>query len=242
MPNRNQLTYSEAIERVMLRNGYFAPLSLVYKEIGKYRQLTGKTPLKTVQERVQRDPRFTRIGLGVYGLTKYLERLPKTPVPKERQRRRSYEHTRVQGMLVEIGNLEGFLTHTPDKSKVFDGKTLGQLVTLQKLPPFTFEAIVHTTRYIDVTWFNSRQFPYSAFEIEDSTNFRSALTKFSELVDFQSKFFVVAPRERRNQFEREVGRGAFSNIAHRCKFVDYDAVEDYYRSRLEYSQAAKLFE
>ena len=31
------LTYSEAIEQVMLHNKYFAPLKLIYKEIWKYK-------------------------------------------------------------------------------------------------------------------------------------------------------------------------------------------------------------
>ncbi|MFQ5662271.1 MAG: hypothetical protein ACE5HL_00365 [Terriglobia bacterium] len=241
MQRKNQLTFSEAIERVLLDNGYIAPLSLVYREIGKYRPLTGKTPFKTIQERVQRDSRFRRIGLGVYALTKYLDRLPKAPRPRKLEQQRNYKHTRVQGMLVEIGNHEGFLTYAPDRSKVFDGKTLGRLVTLQKIPLFTFAHIVQASRYIDVTWFNTRQFPVTAFEIEDSTNFRSALTKFSELVDFQTKFFVVAPAERRPQFDREASRGAFRQVAGRCKFVDYEAVEEYYQSRLNYTRALELF-
>jgi hypothetical protein len=33
------------------------------------REKTGLTPDNSIQERVQRDDRFTRIGLGVYALT-----------------------------------------------------------------------------------------------------------------------------------------------------------------------------
>ena len=79
------MTYSEAIEQVMLHNGYFAPLKLIYREIWNYKdktEITGKTPDMTIQERVQRDKRFTRIGLGVYALTKYLDKLPKQEEPK----------------------------------------------------------------------------------------------------------------------------------------------------------------
>ncbi len=59
------ITYSEAIEKVMIDNGGFAPLKLIYQNIEKYRQKTGETPDNTIQERVQRDGRFTRIALGV---------------------------------------------------------------------------------------------------------------------------------------------------------------------------------
>jgi hypothetical protein len=37
-------------------------LPLIYKEFSKYREKTGLTPDKTIQERVQRDARFTKIG------------------------------------------------------------------------------------------------------------------------------------------------------------------------------------
>ena len=76
MNKDGDLTYSEAIEKVMLNNGFFAPLKLLYKEIWNYKdksKIIGKTPDFTIQERVQRDPRFTRIAKGVYALTEFLE-------------------------------------------------------------------------------------------------------------------------------------------------------------------------
>jgi len=72
---KENLTYSEAIEKVMNDNGGFAPLKHIYENIEKYRKKTGKTPDNTIQERVQRDDRFTRIALGVYGLTSFLENI-----------------------------------------------------------------------------------------------------------------------------------------------------------------------
>lgn len=77
--NRNDdLTYSDAIEKVMLDNGYFAPLKLLYSEIWNYKDrstIKGKTPDNTIQERVQRDPRFTRIAKGVYALTEFVKKV-----------------------------------------------------------------------------------------------------------------------------------------------------------------------
>jgi len=73
--HKENLTYSDAIEMVMNENGGFAPLKYIYENIEKYRKKTGKTPNNTIQERVQRDERFTRIALGVYGLTEFLEKI-----------------------------------------------------------------------------------------------------------------------------------------------------------------------
>ncbi|NCB11708.1 MAG: HNH endonuclease [Erysipelotrichia bacterium] len=80
MHNDKDLTYSEAIEQVMLNNGFYAPLKLLYEQIWNYKdksKIVGKTPDMTIQERVQRDQRFTRIGKGVYALTDFLEKVEK---------------------------------------------------------------------------------------------------------------------------------------------------------------------
>ena len=67
------MTYSDAIEKVMKENGGYASLKYIYDNIEKYREKTGKTPHNTIQERVQRDNRFTRVASGVYALTDYVE-------------------------------------------------------------------------------------------------------------------------------------------------------------------------
>lgn len=58
------MTYEKAMEKVMIDNGGFAPLKLIYENIEKYRKNTGKTPDRTIQERAQRC--FIRIAKGVY--------------------------------------------------------------------------------------------------------------------------------------------------------------------------------
>lgn len=70
-----ELTYSEAIEKVIIDNGGYAPLKYIYENIEKYRIKTGLTPDNTIQERVQRDNRFTRIAKGVYALTDFINKL-----------------------------------------------------------------------------------------------------------------------------------------------------------------------
>ena len=72
---QDNLTYSEAIEKVILDNGGYAPLKYIYENIGKYRKKTGLTPDNTIQERVQRDDRFTRIAKGTYALSDFVNKL-----------------------------------------------------------------------------------------------------------------------------------------------------------------------
>jgi len=218
MRNNTDTTYSEAVEKVMLNNGYFAPLKLVYKEIWKYKdksKITGKTPDYKIMERVQRDERFTRIGLGVYALTEHLDKLPKQIEPKNKKEKTDRKHAEMQGMLLELGNFKSEVkdTYTNDKKWIFQNKTLGSLATLDMVPAFTYERIIkESANFVDVIWFNERGFPHKLFEVEHSTDFRDAFIKFMELQDFITEFYCVASEDRKVKFEREKNKTAFKTI------------------------------
>ena len=235
---KKQMTYSDAIERVMIDNGYIAPLKLLYKEIWNYKDISdvkGKTPINTIQERVQRDGRFTKIGLGIYALTDKLHLLKKQIIPKTEKERISTRHGEMQGMLLEIGNSRKDVqeTYTNDKKFVFQNKTLGSLATIQTVPPFTYEKIVkESVTFADVIWFNERLFPSKIFEVENSTDFRDAFVKFMELQDFFTEFICVSPMERKNKFNREIEKNAFRSIKDRIRFLSYEDIENDYNVSL----------
>lgn len=54
----------------------------------------------------------------------------------------------------------------------------------------------------------------------------------NELQDFKTKFLFVAPDNRKNKFNIEKTKFAFSNIIDRCNFQDYNYVESSYKSAL----------
>ena len=230
-------TYSEAIEMVLRDHGGHASLAVICRDIPKYREMTGKTPGQTVKERVQRDLRFVRIGFGVYALKSYRDenQLPMVPVAKTAEQKAVRRHAAIQGMLIEIGNNTPGIenTYTPDKGEVFDNKRLGSIATLEKMPSFTFPEVVKKASRVDVAWFNARRYPAYVFEVEHSTNFLGAMTKFCELQDFQTRFCCVAESRREKQFHDACGMAAFAAIADRCEFYSYEQVEsDYKNSRL----------
>lgn len=235
----NKVTFSDAIEKVMLENGYYAPLQLIYKEFEKHRPFSGLTPLNTIQAIVQRDKRFTRIGFGVYALTEHLDRLPRVIEPKTQAEKMGHKHTEIQGMIIEIGNMKGFDTYTPDRSKIFANKELGNITTVQEFPVFTYDKIVQAVKFCDVIWFNPRGFPERLFEVEDSTDFRSSLVKFAELQDFKTSFSLVAPSERETKYDREVSKSAFKSIVDRCHFVTYADIEQFYGASLNYHKISQ---
>jgi len=232
------LTYVEAIEQVMLKNGFMAPLKLIYKDIWKYKdasKITGKTQLDSIRCEVQRDKRFTRVGLGVYALTDKIHLLKRQETPKTPQEKAISKHGEIQGMLLELGNSKEVCeTYTNDKKFIFNEKPLGSICTLQNLPPFTYERIIkESVCFIDVVWFNERMFLSKVFEVENSTDFRGAFVKFMELQDFQTNFICVAPNERKAKFEREITKTAFLPIQNRVKFYSYEDVEHDYNLSLQ---------
>ena len=236
-----RLTYSEAIEKVLLANNYVAPLRKIYKEIAKYRPLTGRTPFKTIQERVQRDPRFTRVGLGIYALTEYLDKLPTFPKPQNKEQEKEQTHYSIQGMLLEIGNVEGFDTYSPNKNAIFDNKPLLQIMTLAEFPNFTYPHIIRSVRFIDVLWFNERGFPKLAFEVEITPQFRNSLLKFSELSDFYTSFYLIAEAKNQDKYYREISRSVFREIKRRCSFKTCDQVRDMYLRSIEKQKISAEF-
>jgi hypothetical protein len=238
---KDDLTYSDAIEKVMLNNGYFAPLKLLYNEIWKYKDkssVKGKTPHMTIQERVQRDKRFTKIGLGVYALTNKIHLLAQQIIPKTEEEKIKTRHGEMQGMLLEIGNTKKDVkeTYTNDKKFVFQNKTLGSLATISDVPLFTYEKIVRkNATFADVIWFtgeNGRLFPSHIFEVENSTDFRDAFLKFLEMQYFLIDFVCVSPLHRKKKFETEIDRVAFKSIRNRIRFLSYEQIESDYNASL----------
>lgn len=240
----NNMTYSEAIEQVLLRNNYVASLQTIYKELIKYRTLTGKTPFNTIQERVQRDPRFRRLERGVYALTSFLDKLPASlQKPKTQDQQKERLHFRMQGMLIETGNAFGYKTYSANKNAEFAGKKLEEYSSLSKVPPFTYSSIISKSTGFDVIWFHDmlEMFPSRIYEVDTCPSFQRSLLKFLELRYFNVTFAIVSAPEHENQFRTEMRRDAFREIEPRVKFLSYRKAENMYFASLQQFQLAKEF-
>ncbi len=80
-------------------------------------------------------------------------------------------HSVLQGRLIEIGNIRGYQTYCPDKSKKFNERKLDEITTLKACPELQFSDY-NLLRQIDVLWFKpkgSNFIPEYAFEVELST-------------------------------------------------------------------------
>ena len=95
-------------------------------EYKKQAKVSGRTPYNTIRRYAQTDPRFTRIGWGVYAL-KSVQNAGGLPVAPPSQPVKEQRYAAMEGMLIEIGNnIPGVAnTYTPDGKKVFQNKHLG---------------------------------------------------------------------------------------------------------------------
>lgn len=97
-------------------------------------------------------------------------------------------HSVIQGRLIEIGNIRGFHTFCPDKSKKFNDVELGKISTLNKCPELQFSNY-DLLRKIDVIWFREKGkhfIPENAFEVEMSTGTWSGVGRLSTLIDYNN--------------------------------------------------------
>lgn len=235
-----ELTWSQAIEKAIIDLGYIATLKQIYQLAPTFKSFTGLTPDRTINERVQRDSNFIKIKPGLYALKNHLDKLPDEYNPlvsKSPEEEDKITHSYIQGLLLEIGNLQKFKTFSPDKGANFLNKKLNDIMTQRDVPNFTYERIINSTRFIDVIWFNKRLFPDAIFEVENSTNFRNSLVKFVELQDFKTKMILIAPNEKSKiaKYQQEIEKSAFSSIKDRVSFYNYDYIIKMYNAQKKVS-------
>lgn len=231
----------EAVIKVMQENGGYATLGYLYQNVLKVPgcEWKTKTPFASIRRIVQDERYFFKIRPGLWALKSWRDRLPPemTPAKKESHVQREFSHTYYQGLLLEIGRLQGFDTFVApqDKNKIFLGtQSLGALTSVKQMYPFSYSHIVNCAKTIDVIWFNSRRMPGSLFEVEHSTDMKNSLIKFIELQDFRTRMVIVADERRKAQFQKVVLLSAFAPIRAGVSFQSYQDVSD------EHTQRSKL--
>ncbi len=151
----------------------------------------------------------------------------KTKEAKDDER---FTHGYYQGIIIEIGNMKKYATYVPaqDQNRKFLEKPLKDVCSTTEIPNFSYDQIINRARTVDVIWFNERKMPNSFFEVEHSTDIQNSITKFCDLQDFNSRFFIVAPQKRREQFEKVLSRTAFKDIKERVRFSSYETILNQY--------------
>jgi hypothetical protein len=140
-------------------------------------------------------------------------------------------HSVLQGRLLEIGNIRGYQTYCPDKSKKFNDKKLEDIATLKICPQLQFSDY-NLLRQIDVLWFTSRGsnfVPEYAFEVELSTGVWSGVGRMTTLIDYKNVCFYIISTEAKKY--RQVIK-AFSEYIDRYKFIAIDLIGELYSAEI----------
>lgn len=118
------------------------------------------------------------------------------------------------------------MTYVPaqDQNRKFLEKPLIQICSTVQLPDFARKELANRAKTVDVIWFNERIMPNSFFEVEHSTDIQNSITKFCDLQDFNSRFIIVAPQNRKAQFDKVLSRTAFKDFKERVSFSSYEAI------------------
>ena len=116
----------EAVMKVMKENGGFATLGHLYQHALKIKdcEWKTKTPYASIRRIVQDDRFFFKIKPGLWALKSQKDDVLKKFSLDEKssiKKKEEFNHTYFQGLLAEIGNVNGFETHVPnqDKNKLF---------------------------------------------------------------------------------------------------------------------------
>ena len=150
--------------------------------------------------------------------------------PKEEKSVEQFTHGYFQGLIIEIGNMKHYTTYVPaqDQNRKFLEMPLKDICSTIRIPNFSYESVTDRAKTVDVIWFNERKMPNSFFEVEHSTDIQNSVTKFCDLQDFHSRFLIVAPQNRKEQFDKVMSRTAFKEVKERVAFHSYESIYKQY--------------
>ena len=237
--------YNQVIQ-IMEANGGFATFGFLNQNVDVTNWKT-KTPFASIRRIVQDERFFFKIKPGLWALKSYKTKLPFNVLPSEKisnKQENEINHSYYQGLLVEIGNIKNLKTFVPyqDKNKMYLAKKLSDLVTVHKFYEFSYSELTRYAITVDVVWFNDRKMPSDFFEIEHSTDIKNSLSKFVELQDFYSKFYIVANNARKREFYDKLKMTSFRDVRERVKFLDYDNLSALHSKTFELYKTNKGYE
>ena len=152
-------------------------------------------------------------------------------------------HWDTMGILIELGNMLGFVTYTADPSRKSEilGKTLNEIALLKEIPPFTYKRHLDTVKNVDVIWFKD-EFPAYCFEVEHTTTVTKGLLRLYQIRNFtNAQFFIVAPPGIISKFQTEISKDPFHKIQKRYAFRSYNELIEFYEEAKRYHDLKEKF-
>lgn len=250
--SRDKIKWEDAIIRVVRECGGSATLKELYQNVPQIREvpphLDANHIIRAFLRRMTRiSGKLKRTGLGLYALPDIeLEQTLFDEIQKGKTKREIFKgiddidlHSYVEGMLLELGTIYGYLTYTADPSGMFSGKLLGKFATLEKFPNFTSSTLLNIAKTIDVIWFTRRALvvmPKHTFDVEKTTDFSKALHRAYQLRDFKTTFYVVSQIEKDRQFQKKLTTDPYDEISDRFFFRSFEDIFLLYEAAIKHSE------
>ena len=224
---QKKYTQAQQVIDTLRKCGGYATLGNLYHLVDTSSWAT-KTPNESIRRIVQQSDETFNIQPGLWALEECREEVmrKKNIQPKESKSVELFTHGYFQGLIIEIGNMKHYTTYVPaqDQNRKFLEKPLKDICSTIHIPNFSYENLTDRARTVDVIWFNERKMPNSFFEVEHSTDIQNSVAKFCDLQDFHSRFMIVAPQNRKEQFDKVMARTAFKDIKGRVDFHSYESI------------------
>ena len=224
-----QKKYSQAQQVIdtLRKIGGYATLGDLYHLVDTKSWAT-KTPNESIRRIVQQSGEIFKIQPGLWALEECREEVMRKfdIEPQEEKSVERFTHGYYQGLIIEIGNMKHYTTYVPaqDQNRKFIEKPLKDICSTIHIPAFSYKELTDRARTVDVIWFNERNMPDTFFEVEHSTDIQNSITKFCDLQDFNSRFLIVAPQNRKEQFDKVISRTAFKDVKKRVSFSSYESI------------------
>lgn len=218
---QKKYTQAQQVIDTLRKIGGYATLGDLYHLVDTKSWAT-KTPNESIRRIVQQSGEIFKIQPGLWALEECREEVMRKfdIEPQEEKSVERFTHGYYQGLIIEIGNMKHYTTYVPaqDQNRKFIEKPLKDICSTIHIPAFSYKELTDRARTVDVIWFNERNMPDTFFEVEHSTDIQNSITKFCDLQDFNSRFLIVAPQNRKEQFDKVISRTAFKDVKKTCFF------------------------
>ena len=165
----------------------------------------------------------------------YVAEVAETPTEKLAKREEMLlisSHEEAQYYLLELGKLLGYVTYVSknDRAKRVNNKLLGEVADLADIPEWLRSYPSSSNpENIDVIWFDSSgEAPRYAFEVSHTSDLRKDLSTLAGIADVIRKGFIVAPEERRKEFEKLLRGRPYSPYRVRLGYLSYEELLQLY--------------
>lgn len=246
-----QLTWKDVVANALRELGGEAHLADINAKIkNNPKTKTNPTWKDTIRRVVRQYKIFEPVPperSGVYRLVEIT-----TPSPKSQQLDApspEINHDVAQGMLVTLGKLYGYETFVPTHDQTvrkFQGRSVGDLVSVKDCTEIFRGPNLTKIREIDVLWFSEDDYglyPTYAFEVEHTTKVKDGLDRLLKIPRrFGTELFIIAPsEEEQSLFNQYLAQTPFRDYKKRFSFRLYDQLQYIYNLAIQHTLERETF-